>query len=462
MNKTLVILVVGLSRDMVSGALSRHAPNLARLAQQGGVRDLQPSFPAVTCSAQSCMLTGQSVSGHGVVANGWYEREQDEIRFWKQSNRLVQGEKLWQRLKRIDASFRCANLFWWFNMATDVDVSVTPRPMYPADGRKIPDIHANPPVWRERLQAQLGQFPLFQFWGPMAGIASSDWIARSASMTLSEFDPTLSLVYLPHLDYPLQRLGPDSPQIGMELAAVDALVGDLISEAERYDRQVIVVSEYSVEAVDGAVALNRVLREHGWLVVRDELGHELLDTGLSQAFAVVDHQIAHVYVREPALIADVHRALASVPGVDSVWDRAAQAELGLAHARSGDLICVAARNRWFSYYYWLDDARAADFARTVDIHRKPGYDPVELFLDPAIRFPKLALGWRLAKKRLGCRTLMDVIPLDSDLVRGSHGRVDAADPPVVLGLGDGLGETAPPLPMTALFDEIGRAVSPDW
>ncbi len=128
------------------------------------------------------------------------------------------------------------------------------------------------------------------------------------------------------------------------------------------------------------------------------------------------------------------RLLEQLPGVDRVLDREAQAAVHLDHARAGDLVAVAEPDAWFTYYYWLDDRKAPDFARTVDIHRKPGYDPVELLLDPAIRIPALAVGWKLFMRKLGFRRLLDVIPLDAALVKGSHGRPDAGtdDGPILI------------------------------
>ena len=158
--------------------------------------------------------------------------------------------------------------------------------------------------------------------------------------------------------------------------------------------------------------------------MRREEDGELLDPAQSRAFAVADHQIAHVYVADALDIPSVRQIIERLDGVAEVWGEPEKCAHGLDHPRSGELIVLSAPDAWFTYYYWLDDARAPDFARTVEIHRKPGYDPVELFLDPALRFPKLALGWRLAKKALGLRTLMDVIPLDASLVKGSHGRSD--------------------------------------
>jgi predicted AlkP superfamily pyrophosphatase or phosphodiesterase len=404
-------------------ALLAHAPNLRALAGQGGVRPLTTVLPAVTTSVQSTLLTGLLPRDHGIVGNGWYFRDLAEIWLWRQSNRLVAGEKVWETAKRRDASFTCAKLFWWYNMYATADVTVTPRPMYPADGRKLPDIYTQPPGLREELQGELGAFPLFKFWGPAAGIESTRWIARSALRVFEREQPTLTLVYLPHLDYDLQRLGPSHPAIPAQVAAVDALCGELIDAARRAGAAVVALSEYGITAVSRPVHVNRALRQAGLLAVREELGREQLDAGASRAFAVADHQIAHVYVASPDLVTEVAKLLGSLPGVERVLDEAGKREAGLDHPRSGDLVAIADARSWFTYYHFLEDERAPDYARTVDIHRKPGYDPAELFIDPSLRAAKLRIGLRLAKKLLGMRYLMDVIPLDATLVRGSHGRL---------------------------------------
>jgi predicted AlkP superfamily pyrophosphatase or phosphodiesterase len=386
------------------------------------MRPLRTITPAVTCSVQSTFTTGLPPSGHGVVGNGWYFRDLSEVLFWRQSNRLVGGEKIWDAARRRDASFSCAKLFWWYNMYADVDWAATPRPQYPADGRKIPDVYTQPADLHDELVRRLGDFPLFRFWGPAADITSTRWIAASAAHVMRSRQPTLTLVYLPHLDYDLQRLGPDHPSVGPQLRAVDAVCGELIDLAEKADTAVVVLSEYGITEVLGAVPLNRVLREAGLLAVRQERAGEQFDAGASEAFAVVDHQVAHVYVRRPERVAEVAALLRAQDGVETVWDQAGKKAAGLDHPRSGELVAVSARDRWFSYPYWLDDDRAPDFARTVDIHRKPGYDPVELFIDPKIPYPKLKILTKLLRSRLGFRTLMDVISLDASLVRGSHGR----------------------------------------
>ena len=417
MNKTAVLNVVGLTPSL----LGEQMPALTAWARDGAVVRIKSAFPAVTCSAQADYLTGRFPDSHGIVGNGWYARDDAEIRFWKQSNRLVQAPKIWETARALDPSFTCANLFWWFNMYSTADYSVTPRPMYPADGRKIPDVYTAPADLRDDLQRQLGTFPLFEFWGPRAGIRSTRWIADAAMRVDARFDPTLSLVYLPHLDYNLQRLGPGG-EAAADLRQVDAVCADLIRHYESRGARVIVLSEYGIRDVSRPVHLNRALREHGLLAVREELGHEMLDPGASGAFAVADHQVAHVYVNDHARAADVRRILENIPGVDMVLAEPEKAAWHISHERAGDLIAVAAPEAWFTYYFWLDDARAPDFARTVEIHRKPGYDPVELFLDPAIRIPPLTVGWKLIKRKAGLRSLLDVIPLDATLVKGSHGR----------------------------------------
>ena len=406
--------LVGLSPALIG----EHTPTIAEFARRsGGVRTMRPSLPAVTTTVQTSMFTGVEPSEHGIVANGWFNREHQEIQFWKQSNRLVQAEPVWETARTRDQTITCANICCWYAMYSSCDVTVTPRPIYCADGRKIPDCWTHPADLRHSLQRSLGRFPLFKFWGPAAGIESTRWIADAALKVHRDFNPTMLLVYLPHLDYGLQKLGPGHPDIPFHLRELDREVARLLEYLDKKQVRTTIVSEYGVVPVDDAVAINRTLRDAGFLAIRDELGHELLDAGESAAFAVADHQVAHVYVQDHNRIDEVSKLLEQVDGVEHVRP-------GLGHHRSGEIVLVAQRNRWFCHDWWHTDAAAPDFQRTVDIHRKPGYDPRELFVDPKITFPKLAIARRLLAKKLGFRTLMDVIPLDTSLVRGSHGRVD--------------------------------------
>ena len=430
MRPTLVILVVGLTPRH----LGPHTPQLAALARAGAMRPLAPVFPAVTCAVQATFMTGAPPRDHGIIGNGWLFRDLMEVWFWRQSNALVGGGKIWDAAKRRDPAFTCANMFWWYNMAASHDIGVTPRPIYKSDGRKLPDCYARPAELRDELTRALGAFPLFQFWGPATSIASSRWIADATLHVRRTRAPTLTLAYLPHLDYDLQRFGPDDPRIAKSLTEVDAVAGDLIADAERDGARVIVLSEYGIGRVSTPIHINRALREAGLLKVREEDGGEILDVPQSAAFAVADHQVAHIYVADPARIDEVRRMVAALRGVERVLDRGEQDALAIDHPRAGELVAIARADAWFTYYYWLDDRRAPDFARMVEIHRKPGYDPVELFIDPAIRAPRLAVGWRLAARTIGFRILMDVVSLDAALVRGSHGRLpdDTADGPVLI------------------------------
>ena len=418
MQSLAVLNVVGLT----SSLLGENTPNLNRWLETGHLRRIRPMLPSVTCSVQATYLTGKLPREHGIVANGWYFRDHDEIKFWRQSNQLVEAHKLWDHLREANPEATCANLFWWYNMNSTVDFAATPRPIYRADGVKIPDILTRPMSLRDTLQHELGPFPLFNFWGPNTTIRSSQWIANAAKRVAELHDPTLSLVYLPHLDYTLQRNGPDHPATAENLQEIDAVCGDLIRFYEKRGTRVIVLSEYGIEAVNQPVHLNRVLREAGLLEVRNEQGGEILIPGESRAFAVADHQIAHIYVRDSADLPAVKALLGAVPGVAELLEGDQIREAGLDHPRSGELIALAAPGAWFTYYYWLDDALAPDFAPTVDIHNKPGYDPAELHLDPRLRFPKLRILRRLLQKKLGFRYTLDVIPLCAEQVKGSHGR----------------------------------------
>jgi predicted AlkP superfamily pyrophosphatase or phosphodiesterase len=363
------------------------------------------------------MLTGRTPREHGIVGNGWLYRDTQEIRFWQQSRTLIQGELFYER-------YQTAQMFWWFNQATTAQFGATPKPHYGCDGSKAFDILD----WTTcDLTDHLGPFPFFAFWGPAAGIAASDWIADATAMVLRQKQPQLTLCYLPHLDYDFQRLDHQDPA---RVAEVDAAAGRVIAAAEEIGAKVVVVSEYGLAAVSHPVHINRCLRQSGYLRTRVGPFGETLLVSECEAVAVADHQLAHVYVRKPHLIDQVAELLRSLPGVADV---VRPAELELDHPRSGELIALAEPDAWFTYYYWNNDRDAPDFARTVDIHRKPGYDPCELFMTSRIRAAS-----RLLQKKLGMRYKMDVIPLDATLVRGSHGLI-ASDPqegPLVIGPGE--------------------------
>ncbi|HET6246990.1 MAG TPA: nucleotide pyrophosphatase/phosphodiesterase family protein [Tepidisphaeraceae bacterium] len=418
MKKTVVINAVGLTPALIG----EHTPRLREFRDKGKLAAVETVLPAVTTTVQSTYLTGTWPRDHGIVGNGWYFRDECEIKFWRQSNRLVEKPKIWDKARQLDPTFTCANLFWWYAMYSTADITVTPRPMYPADGRKLPDVWTWPANLRQSLQEELGQFPLFKFWGPATSIESTQWIANAAMIVDRQSNPTLSLIYLPHLDYGLQQRGPDPEANAKDLQELDTVCGQLIDHFAARGSRVIILSEYGITAVSRPIHLNRLFREHGLITVREELGHELLDPGVSKAFAVADHEIAHIYVNDLTRLEEVKQLLKKTPGIKRVLDEVGKHEWHLDHYRSGELVAIAEPDAWFTYYYWLDEAKAPDFAHTVDIHRKPGYDPVELFLDPKLPALKARMAWTLLRKKMGFRTLFKVIPTDATLVRGSHGR----------------------------------------
>ena len=408
MTRVCIINAVGLTPELL-----KYAP---RISAVGDSQPMQSPIPAVTCTSQATLLTGKSPREHGIVGNGWYFRDTQEIRFWQQANSLVEGEKFYEGIET-------AKMFWWFNQSAPVKYSATPKPHYGCDGSKVFDILDHTQC---DLVRRLGPFPFFSFWGPNAGLPSSEWIADATAIVMRENRPKLTMAYLPHLDYDFQRLPDHDPQ---RVAELDQCAGRIIDAANDIDAQVIVVSEYGLVPVQQPVHLNRYLREMGWLTVRHGPFGEMMMPGDSAAFAVADHQLAHVYVRNPGMIDEVAKALQSVPGVARVTR---PVELELDHPRSGELIVLSEPDAWFTYYYWLDDSLAPDFSRTVDIHRKPGYDPCELFMTSKVRAMS-----RLAQKKVGMRYKMDVIPLDAQLVRGSHGlHTQPEKGPLIVGPGE--------------------------
>ncbi|BAO75279.1 alkaline phosphatase family protein [Winogradskyella sp. PG-2] len=419
MNKTVVINVVGLSNRVIG----EHTPFIKTFLEKGQSSIIKPVLPAVTCSAQSTYLTGKWPSEHGIIGNGWYFKEECEVKFWRQSNKLVESKKIWDILKEENDSFTCANHFWWYNMYSTVDYSVTPRPNYLADGRKIPDCYSQPSDLRDTLQDKLGTFPLFHFWGPKTTIKSSQWIADGAIKTDELYNPTLSLIYLPHLDYNLQRHGLDFNIISKDLQEIDNVVRGLVTCYEKQDCNIILLSEYGITNVNKPIHLNRILRQHNYLSIREERGLELLDAGASKAFAVADHQIAHIYLNDTTTKDKIIAILKKTDGIEKVLSNEDLKALNLKHNRCGDIVVVADKNSWFTYYFWLDNEKAPDYARMVDIHKKPGYDPVEMYTDPKDKLLMPKVIWKLLKKKLGFRTVMDIIPIDASLIKGSHGRL---------------------------------------
>ncbi|MDP6849417.1 MAG: alkaline phosphatase family protein [Planctomycetota bacterium] len=423
MKRLLILNVVGLTSSLLkNGAM----PRLEAFATLHGLKEWNPGLPAVTASVQADLLTDARPAQHGIVGNGWYDRDYGEVRMWPQSANLLQGDTIHEKWRQAHPGSQTAQLFWWWNLPSRADISVTPRPTYWADGRKGPDIHSNPSKVRNRLIQRYGDFPLFNFWGPAAGIQSTRWIVDATLDVLKEERPGLCLSYLPHLDYDLQRFGPDSLEARRACKEVDNQAGRLLDYANGNGIDVVVLSEYGIEAVSQAAFLNRCLRREGFLKIHPARNGSLLDPGNSRAFAVCDHQCAHVYVSKETDLPLVKELLSHQDGVEKVLDKKEQSGLGLNHPRSGELFCIAKEGWWFAYPYWLEDEPEPDFARTVNIHKKPGFDPCELFLDNSIPLVKARIAFKLLAKKLGFRAPMPYISQNTSLPKGSHGRTSTA------------------------------------
>lgn len=435
------------------------APRLHALAQAQWSRPLGEVLPAVTCTAQASMLTGKLPQEHGIVGNGWLYRDTMEVRFWQQSNRLIQAAPVYATLR--ERGIRTAKLFWWFNQGAAVDLAVTPKPHYGSDGSKAFDIQTYPEPWAAKLTSKLGDFPFPSFWGPMAGLPCTRWIGQFAAEVLNDGagPPGLTLVYLPHLDYEPQRVGPAKCDWKKLVGELDDACAPVMDAASKIGAAVWLVNEYTHVQTDLPIFINRALRQAGLLSARDGPFGEQLETYASAAFAVCDHQVAHVYLSDPSHLIRTCSTLKQLAGVDRIYAGDERAEIGLNHPRAGDLVVLAKPNAWFAYPFWLDDRKAPDYARTVDIHRKPGYDPCELFFDPKLLAPKARAFAKVLLKKMGLRTLVDVIPLDASLVKGSHGlaMTDPLDKPVMIGTGPQPAEAI--VPQTALRDLILRHFS---
>lgn len=378
-------------------------PRLSALASDGKTVGLSASFPAVTCSVQANLTTGVLPDKHGVVANGFFYRDKGEVEMWTAWNEAVQAPQIWDRLHEADPQLTSAAWFPMLIKGAGADYICTPAPIHNPDGSESLWCYTKPTELYGELRDTFGHFPLMKFWGPLASIESTKWIVDSAVHAAKKYQPRFSYIYLPHLDYAAQKFGPDSPQAIQALTALDNLIGQLLdgyNAAGLTDSLWLAASEYVITSVERVSYPNRLLRENGLLTLNDDgEGHELLDVASSSAWALVDHQFAHVFVKNKTDVPRLVELFRNDECVAEILVGEERAKYALNHDRSGEIVLIAQPDAWFAYYWWIDDNKAPKFARTVDIHRKPGYDPVEMFIDMPTKST----------------------PLDATLVRGSHG-----------------------------------------
>ncbi|MFZ0555698.1 MAG: nucleotide pyrophosphatase/phosphodiesterase family protein [Nitrososphaeraceae archaeon] len=398
-----VFNVVGLES---SNIFAMNLPNIQQIAERGTYCPVTPVFPAVTSTVQASLLTGKYPNEHGIISNGTYERSNCSVSFWEQDSSLVKSPRIWDFLgEGVAGDVNSAVLFWQNTLHAKSDVVVTPKPIH-LESRMIMWCYSRPPsFYEDALKPKLGEFQLATYWGPLASSKSTDWIAAATEVTFETQRPSILFTYFPHVDYSTQRFGKNSREVKEDLVKADNLVGGFIEKVRKLDlldnTEFVILSEYPFSDVEGFINLNLLLRDEGFLQVRQIGGFEFIDFEYSDAFAMVDHQVAHIYVKKPTRIDQVKEYLVKIPGMDRVLSTVSEKhEFQIDHPKSGELIAISDKNKWFTYYWWYDPTLAPPFATTVDIHRKPGYDPVELFFDHH-------------KKS---------IPLDASLVRSSHGR----------------------------------------
>jgi predicted AlkP superfamily pyrophosphatase or phosphodiesterase len=407
MTKSVVLLSIPGLRGCDLDAM----PRLSALLAGGERASLTPSFPCVTWPVQANMLTGQLPAIHGVIGNGFYWRDLQRVEMWTARNDKIDAPQIWDRLHQQSPDLTSAVWFPMLSKGCGADYVCMPAPIHHPDGAEELWCYTQPRELYGDLRDRFGHFPLQHFWGPLANIKATAWIADSAVYAAERFRPNFFYVYLPNLDYAAQRSGPDSPAAQAAVAELDVVVGALAEGfAAAYGRAAplwIAASEYVITPVSHVSYPNRVLRQAGLLAVREEADGEHLDLDASRAWALVDHQFSHVFVRDadPQTQRRVVELFRGVEGIAEILAGDDRARYRMDHPRSGEVILISAPHSWQAYFWWLDDRRAPGFARTVDIHRKPGYDPVELFVDMPSR----------------------TIPLDASRVQGSHGAPVASE-----------------------------------
>ncbi len=397
MKKLIVIDVVGLTKNNLE---KLSLPNISKILKDGFCSSVIPSFPAVTCSVQATLTSGYNPSEHGIIANGFYDRNSKTVSFWEQPESLVEKPRLWDTLKKINPNLKTAVLFWQNSLYINSDIVITPKPIHHENNFEM-WCYSKPVNFYEEVVEELGEFDLKWYWGPLASLKSSQWIINAAQYTIKKHSPDLLMVYLPHLDYSAQKHGPESDEFRQSILELDKILGDFVeflNSSGINEYEIVLLSEYGFNSVNSSLSPNLILRNEGLLSTRTIGGKDYLDYEYSKAFAMVDHQIAHVYIKT-GYEEKVKTIFEKHEKISQVMDKNLQQKNNINHPKSGELILCSQNNCWFNYYWWDDVTRAPPFAFNVDIHRKPGFDPLELFFDPSTK----------------------TISLDASLIKGSHG-----------------------------------------
>ena len=397
MKRIILLSIPGLTRQHIDEIKPN---NISRILEKN-LTSLIPTFPAVTCSVQSSILTGTYPSEHGIISNGYFDRTYKQVHFWDQPCELVKKPQVWDLIKEKNPKIKTAVLFWQNTLFANSDIVITPKPLHFENNFEM-WCYSKPQNFYEEITKELGEFDLKWYWGPFVSIESSRWIINASKITIKKHNPDLLLTYIPHLDYSGQKFGPNSSEFKKSVLEVDKLIGNLedFLKTEKLDYEIIIISEYGFNQVNNSISPNRILNENKLLLTRNINGKEYIDFELSKAFAMCDHQISHIYIKPG--FEDAVTSIFKKVSIGRILDKKTQSNLHIDNIRSGEIIITAEKNSWFNYYWWTDEKYAPDFTFSVDIHRKPGFDPLELFLD-------------MKTKK---------ISQDTSLIHGSHGVID--------------------------------------
>jgi len=403
MKKLIVLDVVGITNKILKNV---NLPNIVKIFEDGFCASMIPPFPAVTCTVQASLTSGHYPERHGIICNGHYDRNHKQVSFWEQYNSSVEMPRIWDILKKTNPNLKTAVLFWQNSLYINSDIVITPKPIH-LENKMIMWCYSKPVNYYEELVEHLGEFDLKWYWGPFVSIKSTKWIIEATKYTINKHKPDLVLVYLPHLDYAAQKFGPSSNEFKQSLFELDNIIGDLIeflNSSVQNEYEIIIHAEYGFFDVKNSISPNIILRDNGMLATRIIDGKEYVDFENSKAFAMVDHQVSHVYLKN-GYEDKIKMIFESNENIVNILDKKSQKSFRINHSKSGELILCAEKDSWFNYYWWVDEKFAPPFSFSVDIHRKPGYDPLELFLDKKTK----------------------TISQDTSLVKGSHGICDQKD-----------------------------------
>ncbi len=379
--KQLIVLAAAAGFDLLK---TRGITSLAGLSMQA-----MPSlFPALTCPIQATLRTGLPPQAHTLLANGFYDKHTRRTAFWEQSSALVKGARIWEKTRTSD--HRIGMYFFQQSLGEAVDELLSPAPIHTHGGGLIMATYQKPPS----LLKKQNPVPLWRYWGPLASPQVGNTIASALAERIRRGDaPETMLVYLPTLDYDLQRYGVSSSKIERSIRLFCQQLETLVAAARDDQREVTILGDYVISDVTASpVYLNSHLAEAGYFRTREIKGMLYPDFHETTAFALCDHQVALIYAQADA-VSHVQPLLEGCPGVAKV------------HAGVGDVafILEAEKGTWFAYPWWTHPQQAPDYATHVDIHNKPGFDPCELL------FGKMPFS----------------ISLDASRIRGTHGRADA-------------------------------------